>query len=351
MPHTGVGRVTYMNGSLLTSKHLHGSHNGVCSLNLSHVTYMNDSCHKNKRVMSFFFLTHLSFFGVCSLNVSHVTYMNDSCHKNERVMSFIQMSLFWRQNIRMVATKVFAVSIQVMSHLNSSHVTSQFKSCHIYEWVMSHIWMSHVTYMNESCHEDKSCHVNKWVSLDVKIFAWRPRWCLQSQHIKRDLSIHCLQSQSCIECRVCVWRERRERERHREKERKTLSLFPSVSLSLSSLSPNTYTAFNTVSVFQKWLIHTRNSSHAYMWHDPLIFVTWLVPYMWYYSWNSWSSFHHINPWKEWLMFIMSYQTSAPKPNTKSTWLVPYMRYYSWTPWSSFHNINSLKERLMLMMSY
>ena len=49
--------------------------------------------------------------------MSHVTYMNDSCHTYE-----------W-----------------VMSHICMSHATHMNESCQTYEWVMSHIWMSHVT--------------------------------------------------------------------------------------------------------------------------------------------------------------------------------------------------------------
>ena len=56
--------------------------------------------------------------------MSHVTYMNESCHVQE-----------W-----------------VMSHTGMSQVTCRNESCHLHEWVMSHTQMSHVTYTNESYH-------------------------------------------------------------------------------------------------------------------------------------------------------------------------------------------------------
>jgi len=69
--------------------------------------------------------------------------MNESCHTYEWVMSHIWMSHVTHMNeschewIRHVGT-----------HLNICAVLSELKC----EWVMSYIWMSHVTNMNESCH-------------------------------------------------------------------------------------------------------------------------------------------------------------------------------------------------------
>jgi len=63
--------------------------------------------------------------------MSHVTDMNESCHRYEWVMSQIWMS----------------------------HVTDMNESCHRYEWDMSQIWMSHVADMNESCYRYYACNM------------------------------------------------------------------------------------------------------------------------------------------------------------------------------------------------
>jgi len=42
--------------------------------------------------------------------------------------------------------------MDVLSHVQISHVTHLNELCHTYEWDVSQIWMSHVTCANESCH-------------------------------------------------------------------------------------------------------------------------------------------------------------------------------------------------------
>jgi len=66
----------------------------------------------------------------------YATYMNESRHVHKRVMSRTWMS----------------------------HVTHMIESCHAYKWVTSHIWMSHVTLVNESCHTHERDMSHVWMS-------------------------------------------------------------------------------------------------------------------------------------------------------------------------------------------
>jgi len=68
--------------------------------------------------------------------MSHVIFVNESCHTDE-----------W-----------------VTSHVWMSHVTQMNESCHMCEWVMSHRWMSHVIRVNESCHTDEWVMSYVWMS-------------------------------------------------------------------------------------------------------------------------------------------------------------------------------------------
>ena len=80
--------------------------------------------------------------------MSHVTYMNESCHTYEWVM--------W--------------------HIWMSHVTHMKESCHTYEWVVLHIWMSHVTHMNESCHTYAWGQWHIWMSHVTHIMSHACVW-------------------------------------------------------------------------------------------------------------------------------------------------------------------------------
>jgi len=87
-----------------------------------HFSY--DMCHTTEKKMR-------NMFCVCAPCrdwqggiISHVTRMNESCHRYEWVVSRMWMS----------------------------YVTHMNESCHTYGWVMTQIWMSHVTNINLSRH-------------------------------------------------------------------------------------------------------------------------------------------------------------------------------------------------------
>jgi len=66
--------------------------------------------------------------GMSHIWMSHVTHMNESCHKiSVTPHIYIVMSYMW------------------MSHATHMHryVTRMNESCHTYTWVMSHAWMRH----------------------------------------------------------------------------------------------------------------------------------------------------------------------------------------------------------------
>jgi len=128
---------------------------------MSHVTHVNEIMSQLR--MSHVTSWHFLYF-VCSLLytmtwehscthvieswhiwMSHVTYVNESCHTYEWVMSHIWMSHITLR-MRQIATLRMSWRTYewVMSRLIGSWHTFD-ESCHTYEWVMSHIWM-------RSCH-------------------------------------------------------------------------------------------------------------------------------------------------------------------------------------------------------
>jgi len=98
--------------------------------------------------------------------MSHVTYMNESCHIYE-----------W-----------------VMSHIWMSHVTYMNESCHIYEWVMSYIYIlkchvSHVSHVSHVWHVPPLiAHVSCVRRICTFVVAHMVDWCrifqrsLQTSH-------------------------------------------------------------------------------------------------------------------------------------------------------------------------
>jgi len=88
--------------------------------------------------------------------MSHVTHMNESCHKYECLLLHIRMS-----HVKLADAQHPAVGMNESCHIRMSHVTHMTESCHTYECLLLHIGMSHVTHadaqhptirMNESCH-------------------------------------------------------------------------------------------------------------------------------------------------------------------------------------------------------
>ena len=109
---------------------------------MSHVTYMNESCHTCGRSWFLVWLPSSStFHGTLRFTRTH---MNESRHTYEWVTSHI-----WMRHV---------------AHMNESHHTYEWDTSHTYEWVTSHIWMSHVTRTNESRHTYEWVTSHTWMS-------------------------------------------------------------------------------------------------------------------------------------------------------------------------------------------
>jgi len=112
----------------------HGTYTGssrACRLRLSHVTSMIKSWRPW---------------------MSHVAYMNESCHLNDWVTSHI-----WMSHVTPIGSSSapqprssHVTSMNKSWHLCLSHVTYMNESRHIKGWVTSHVWISHVTLAGSS---------------------------------------------------------------------------------------------------------------------------------------------------------------------------------------------------------
>jgi len=149
---------------------------------MSHVKWMNESCHMNNWVMSHMdkssplWMNELCHAWISHVTLqvrsrerpptrntreymSHVTWMNASLHMHKWVMSHIdESSLLWMNESGHVW--ISHVTLQVRSRgrppsCNTreymSHVTWMNASLHMHKWVMSHIDESSLLWMNESC--------------------------------------------------------------------------------------------------------------------------------------------------------------------------------------------------------
>jgi len=78
--------------------------------------------------------------------MSHVTYMNESCHPCFIVRIYRERD---RLFLLHTPTDLWCTLRETPIHINVTHMNA---SCHTCAWVISHIWMSNVTHMNASCH-------------------------------------------------------------------------------------------------------------------------------------------------------------------------------------------------------
>jgi len=144
--------------------------NESCPIWMSHVTYMNWSCHtrtnntthlpkSTKYIFEHLLPTiqicifeHVHYYTICR-PISHVPHTNESCqtywcvmsHTYEWVMSHVPTlatrpasSLFKYEYSNIYICLQFAVE-SVMSRISTNHVTDMNESCHTYERVMSHV--------------------------------------------------------------------------------------------------------------------------------------------------------------------------------------------------------------------
>ena len=100
---------------------------------MRHAIYVNESCHIHPWVMSYIWMSHLTY-----MNAS-CSYTNESCHIHKYVMSHIM-------------NESYHIHQCVMSYIWMSHVTYINESCHTYEWVVPRTCMCDVIYMNDLCH-------------------------------------------------------------------------------------------------------------------------------------------------------------------------------------------------------
>ena len=152
MPHRWMSRVTFTNESHHTNQWVVSHNQWVLPRKwMIHVTWSMSHATQMSRV------PHTIHSWVTShISMSHVTYINESCHTYQ-----------W-----------------VMSHIPFSHATHMNESCHMYQWVktscwtarhtyervMSHIWLRHITHMNEPCqvYKNVTSHNLKLRSADVQ---------------------------------------------------------------------------------------------------------------------------------------------------------------------------------------
>jgi len=157
---TWMSRVSQVNESHMNEKQmLHTWMQSTFRTLQSRVSQVNEASHE--WVMSQFEGVVSQFEWVVShMWNSHVTHVNESCHRWETVMSRMRLTSQWGKSWMSRVT------------IWMSHVTHVEQSCHACEWVMSHIWISHVTFVNESCHTCKwgsgkqsmcaKCHTRGW---------------------------------------------------------------------------------------------------------------------------------------------------------------------------------------------
>jgi len=128
------------------------------------------------------------------------------------------------------------------THIWMSHATHMNESCH------THIWISHVTHMNESCHT----------------------------HIFQAISTHGGVQHSAAICvyvtRIC--KSHRYMWHYVTNYWVTNYMYIRVSYILVTLVSHTHICHSYIPV--SWLIHMRDMTHIYLWHDSFICVTWLI---------------------------------------------------------------------------
>ena len=113
----------------------------------SHVTHMNESCHRREEAMS-------------NIWKSHVAHVNESYPTYERVILRIRMSHVTRMNASCHTCKHKHPSRvymkELLSHVWRSHVPREKESRHTWEWVMAHIKRRHGTCVRKTI--EKSLH-------------------------------------------------------------------------------------------------------------------------------------------------------------------------------------------------
>jgi len=116
----------------------------------------------------------------CHTWMSHMTYMNESCHASEWVMSHIWMIL---------VTHRMRYVTQMNESCHISHIRHMQESRHAFDWVMSHILMSHVINMDESCQTNDQYD---WVILHIRRYEYGipHNWRSHVTHLRESWYTH-----------------------------------------------------------------------------------------------------------------------------------------------------------------
>jgi len=132
---------------------------------MSHVTYMNESCHTYE--------LRANLLSVLMLGSSSITHMNESRHAYEWVMSHIWTSHVTHERVTWLI-HLFSVLM-----LGSSSIT--YKMTHLYVWHDSFIcvtWLIHMCDMTHShvWHDSSITHMNVWHDSSIHHTHMNQRW-------------------------------------------------------------------------------------------------------------------------------------------------------------------------------
>jgi len=117
---------------------------------ISHVTYMNKSCHAHMNESCHTWMSHIT-----RTNGSCCTCMNESCHTHTRAC--VSRVCVWHDSFIYVQFNDHILKKWEQRYM--SHFTRKDESCYAHKNVMSHTQRSHGTNMNESCHAHTHTHM------------------------------------------------------------------------------------------------------------------------------------------------------------------------------------------------
>ena len=139
---------------------------------ISHVTYMNETCHAYEWVTSHTWMGNVTCINELHhtfkvhvpsrqyntrLNSRHTNYLNESRMRPVTYMNVSHHTLKWHLVFETIRDNT-RLNSRHTNYLNESRhawpgwVTSHIfhDSCHTYEWVTSRIWMCHITHWNDT---------------------------------------------------------------------------------------------------------------------------------------------------------------------------------------------------------
>jgi len=179
--------------------------------------------------------------------MSHGTHVDESRHKHRWVKLHIWAWVLSQTLMNESCGTPMNGYEEVMSRLWMSHVTHMNESCHnmwmshaTHEWVMSHLRMSHGTLMNGSWHNYEWLRVSHMTLVNE---SWHTYEWVMAQHVNESCHTHMKES-----CRLNEG-------------------------SAAPLSSMTHNVWQDSSISVIWLIQTRDMTHSNAWHDSFICMT------------------------------------------------------------------------------